>query len=955
MTLIMKRFLSLALVFMLALGAPTIVGAEVNTQDRTEDMEISRSEKHGYESYLSNYPSADSAKEDLKLSSNNYNDEMSSGIKTALEKGKKGWEVSPNGELVFNVSVDKDSLYNLSFDYLTKYSGVVDGTISILIDEKTPFNEVVNLPLPRIWENDGKIMPDSKGNDLRPNVVEVYEWQRCTVADPSGKQAGSLLFFLEAGEHNITLKCGEIDLYLTNVTLDSPQNLPSYQEYISRYKNFPIYDGSDILIEAEKTFRTSSRFLIAGNDMSSPLTTPSSAYKIKLNTLSGANWRYVGDKVTWKFNVDKEGLYRISFRFMQNTYNGMDTHRRLFLNGQVPFSEVDSISFGYKSKWQTAEAGEYYYYLKAGENTISMEVVLGKYSEILRRVEDLTFFLNSLYRRIIMVTGPYPDIYRDYYLEQEVPGLVEAFETALKDVDDLSNRFKELTGVKQSSELSVLTQLSVQIKDTLNTPGSLTKGNRLDRFKSNISSLGAWINKIREQPLQLDSLTLLGEKGSIPKANAGFFTQLKYNLQRFFASFTVDFTNFKGSSDENWPSIKVWMFSGRDQAQLLKSMVDSSFSAKKKINVSIELVSGGIIEAMLAGKGPDVALGRAESDPVDYAMRGATLDLSEFKDFDGVVDWFEPGTMNSFKYRGGYYALPETQVFNMLFYRTDILEEFGLSVPKTWDELLRVSLPVLQQHNTTIGVGNLMEIADNTLFTALLYQMGGQIYGDDGLSATLDTQVAYEAFKLAVEIYRDYGAPWEYDFLNRFRTGEIPMAIAPYTMYNNLVVGAPEISGMWDMTEIPGVLTGDGTLVNTQVMGSTAALISAKTKQPDACWEFLKWWVSSETQAQFGNSIEAILGAGGRYTPANREALRSISWNVPQLKKLESQRAKNTVLPQLPGSYFTKRAIYNAFVSSVIDSKIPREELLLWNEEIDLELARKRREFGLDKERRNRQ
>ena len=55
------------------------------------------------------------------------------------------------------------------------------------------------------------------------------------------------------------------------------------------------------------------------------------------------------------------------------------------------------------------------------------------------------------------------------------------------------------------------------------------------------------------------------------------------------------------------------------------------------------------------------ALGRAESDPVNYAMRNALLDLSQFEGFDEVVGWFEPGTMEAYAYEGGYYALPETQ------------------------------------------------------------------------------------------------------------------------------------------------------------------------------------------------------------------------------------------------------------------------------------------------------
>ena len=33
------------------------------------------------------------------------------------------------------------------------------------------------------------------------------------------------------------------------------------------------------------------------------------------------------------------------------------------------------------------------------------------------------------------------------------------------------------------------------------------------------------------------------------------------------------------------------------------------------------------------------------------------------------------------------YGLPETQSFNMMFVRNDILADLGIEIPKTWDEL----------------------------------------------------------------------------------------------------------------------------------------------------------------------------------------------------------------------------------------------------------------------------
>lgn len=55
-----------------------------------------------------------------------------------------------------------------------------------------------------------------------------------------------------------------------------------------------------------------------------------------------------------------------------------------------------------------------------------------------------------------------------------------------------------------------------------------------------------------------------------------------------------------------------------------------------------------------------------------------------------------------YSYRGSTYALPMTQYYLMGFYRTDIFEELGLTVPQTWEELFDVAA-VLQRNNMTVG------------------------------------------------------------------------------------------------------------------------------------------------------------------------------------------------------------------------------------------------------------
>ncbi len=77
---------------------------------------------------------------------------------------------------------------------------------------------------------------------------------------------------------------------------------------------------------------------------------------------------------------------------------------------------------------------------------------------------------------------------------------------------------------------------------------------------------------------------------------------------------------------------------------------------------------------------------------------------------------------------GGYYGLPNTFAFNVMFYRTDIFEVNNWTVPKTWDDVKSLV--------TELQVSNLdfympLEGAGSTIYSILLYQRGGKYYQDD--------------------------------------------------------------------------------------------------------------------------------------------------------------------------------------------------------------------------------
>lgn len=165
------------------------------------------------------------------------------------------------------------------------------------------------------------------------------------------------------------------------------------------------------------------------------------------------------------------------------------------------------------------------------------------------------------------------------------------------------------------------------------------------------------------------------------------------------------------------------------------------------------------------------------------------------------------------------YGLPETQTFDMMFVRTDIFEELGIQPPETWEDLYRVS-QIIQRANLEVGLPSTY-----TLFGALLLQNGGNFFSEDGQTLTTDSAVGQQAFQEWIDFYLEYSFPLNKNEYNRFRTGEMPLAVTSYTLYNQLTAAAPDIRGLWEMLPIPGVRQADGTIDRAEVAGGTACVM----------------------------------------------------------------------------------------------------------------------------------
>lgn len=858
---------------------------------------------------------------------------------------------TPEGSTVaWTFTAESAGLYTLKVRYCPVEGKGVDIQRAVLINGDQPFEEAGNLLFPRIWVNAVETFEqDIYGNDIRPSQIEAPAWIEKTVYDSDGYYSEPLAFYLEAGENTITLKAVNEPMMLGALTFEAAQPLCSYAQVKEAYEREGYTEVTDQLltIQGEAAAFKSSATLYPTTDRTSPATEPYEESVIRLNTIGGSRWAYTGQYIVWNFSVPASGLYRMAIKVRQNTLTGVVSGRRIYIDGAVPFSEMNAVSFRYSANWQSVVLGgeedPFLFYLEAGDHQLMIEVTPGKMGEVLQEAEDILLEINTIYREILVVTGSSPDYNRDYRLDTLIP---ETLENMLRQYERLMaviGTLQAFTGEESNDNIGTLKTVARQLKSMAENPNKIARN--FSYFKTNIGSMGTWLNQNRQQPLEIDYITIYSGDRQPSNPNAGFWELLRFHIRNFIDSFIKDYDSVGNRmADNSVPGVTVWISTGRDQMQTLKSIINDTFVPTYGIPVDLKLVTQGtLLSATIAGIGPDVALGVAMTDPVNYALRGAVQDLRQFEGFNEVYGWFNPELFVPYRLNGGYYALPETQGFPVMFYRTDILSELGVSIPETWEDVIAL-ISVLSKQSMEFGLSNTIDV--NT-FYMLLMQSGGQVYTEDETATALDSNASVAAFKKWANFYVNYKVSREVDLLNRFRVGEIPIGISDFSLYNSLQVSAPEIKGLWSFTTVPGTRQEDGSIDCSTVLTSTASVLMSGSENPEGAWTFLRWWVSADAQTRFGTEMESVLGESARYPTANMEAFSRLPWSKTELAALQAQQATAKGIAQVPGSYYLSRHLTNAIRRVVLHDADAKDTLLDYVYVINKEIANKRKEFHM--------
>ncbi len=854
---------------------------------------------------------------------------------TITHEGKDGLLMEEGSTSVtFTVTIPADGLYELEVVYFPYEGNGQKIRRSIAIDGKVLFSEAENLCLYRHYRYIGEERYNGFGDQLPYAQEEVKGWYTSHFRDVDGKYATELRWGFKAGQHTITLNYVDQPLLLHSMTLKAPKQVEDYATVSSKYptQNIPKIDPIKWQAEDPLAIIYRNESTVSSYGDNNPATYPAADGTKKINCFGGSAWNRGNQEISYRFTVPETGLYKLAMRVQQPWTNGMNAYRQILIDGELPFEEMREYPIEYSREWYTEVLSDendqpYAFYLTEGEHIITVRAVMSvELTAAIEKVRNITDTISTLYRKILLITTASPDPNYDYDLDKAIPDMMDTFAKIQVELEETKALIMS-TSQRQPASVSNLNMISQQIKEMQEDEDRIP--GRLSDISNSMTTLGNMITTLQDTPLGIDEIVFYPTDAAVEKRVASFLETVVSAIKNFMLSFERDYTSVVVSNSNKDCTIDVWVTRGTEWANVMQRLIQSDFEQNNNIGVNLNVLPTGtlastvnpLLLAITSGDGPDVVLNVEANTTVEYGVRGMALDLkSEFADYEQMVERFHPEIQKSFTFLDKVYAVPETMNFYVMAYRKDILNELGLKVPETWDEVHYQTLPILYQNG--------MEMTGAS-FDAYLYQYGGSYYTENGLDTALDSVAAHKAFDDNIAQFMDLGFPIIVNFFSRFRTGEMPIGYVDFAAYLQVLTAAPELAGKWDIAPIPGIKNEDGT-INRATTGLTATadmILTAGKDRKDACWTFLKWWTDTETQTNYGLELESLLGASARLNTSNINAFRRLPWSKSTLATVEEYWKHAKAVPNVLGGVITGREISNASNSALYDGVTPREAL----------------------------
>lgn len=838
--------------------------------------------------------------------------------------------LTKNDQIEFVFHVEEAGEYNILLSYYHFQDTFSTLDISLKVNDRFQFLESESMRLPIEWQDDSEPLTNRYGDEVVPKQSIARKWYSENLRDAKGNKVYPYTFYFEKGENKVSITNLKTDFILAGAGLTKVYTAPDYQSYKSLYNGNTINTRNTY--EAEITASKNKASITADSTFDVNITPYDTNY-LRINLIGYNSFLAKGDEVSWMIEAPETGFYYITFKGKQKDGEMVNApvFRTILIDGQIPFSEMESYKFEYMAKWtnhtlQDENKNPYMIYFEKGFHKITMRIDNSIYTKVNRELEEVNNEISELALQIKKMTGNTTDRNRDWDLSEFLPDLSADL---LRWQEILLTNYQYITSLSEKE-----TKASVTLKEAYNALVTLAKNpNNLPNQMSALSDGGSSvifmitnsIEYIDYQPFAIDKFYIHGNT-ELPKEEVGMLLQVKESAKRFMNTFKKDpYENTYRSDTE----VTVWINRSRSFVDALQQLIDTEFTPKTGIQVTLSIMPAEdkIILANASKTNPDMALGLSTNMPYELGVREAVVDLSKMSGFLEVMKQFKPGAFLSYVIDESIYALPETQDFWTLVYRKDILEKLNLEIPDTWDDVLAM-LPVLQRYGMNF-VPSLSTFTSYKPFAATLpfiLQYGGSVIHDDGMTTAITDETSLEGIKLMTELFVTYSMPEQVsNFYSHFKLGDMPIGIGNLATYLQLSFAADELAGKWALAPLPGVKNENGDVVRYAPGSATSCVIFENSDKIEDAWEFLKWYMDTETQINYSNLMFTKYGDGYIWNTANIYAFEEALLPDEDKEIILDQWEWLVETPKIPGHYMIERQLSNVWNKVVFDGMNVRE------------------------------
>ncbi|MGN0297985.1 MAG: extracellular solute-binding protein [Lachnospiraceae bacterium] len=850
--------------------------------------------------------------------------------------------------ITVSVDVPKTAQYCIKFDYLSYDTSILPVEVAFQVDGAYPFYETRSLKFETTWVSSGESL-DRYGNEIATVPDKLIQWEQKYLMDSSYYRSQPLMLELTQGTHEFQFEVLEGTFLLGNITLEA-------ETEVAAYAGSEVATGDAIIVVEAEDFTYRNDSSIHGLTEYDTSLTPYNTSKKEINTIDEASFNTAGQTISYEFPVEKDGYYYIGMNYSQTGKTDFPVFADIKIDGELPSDAFQSYPINYSSKYTDStltdsEGKKLSVYLTAGTHTISFTLSNDNLRHVLEGINEIMAGVNSLSLEITKVAGTNKDQYRDLQLTRYIPDVADRMYYWAEELRVLRDSLKQYApGKDDLAVVSTLTIAADQLESLADEPDEIPY--RVDELATSTNSANNYlanaIDNLLADNVAIDQIYIYQESAKLP-SRPNVFQSLAMNASRFISSF---FSQSYSASSADSTHLQVSVARSRQYVEILQKMIDEQFTAKTGIQVDVTMMPDQykLVLANSSGSAPDVATGINYTIPYELALRGALTDLTQFEDFQEVASVYEDGLFITSTIGDSIYAMPETINFWVLFYRTDVLEKLGLEAPNTLQDVIDM-LPELQMRGLnfyypTAGMTGMRNFHGTT---PLINQHGGYMYSDTAAQGCgLNSEASVEGFTALTELFTIYNLPVNCDsFYQHFRNGDYPIGIADYTAYNLISNAAPELEGSWEIALVPGVEQEDGEILRYTCGAAESTVIFSSNPEREAmAWEFVKWWSSTEVQAEFGQTVQIIYGDEYMWPTANMEAFMKLPWDSQDKQVIAEQTTWVYEAARVPGTYLMEREMSNAFNDIVVNGENLRSRLDEAVKTINREFDRKLEEFG---------